>query len=73
MNSKPPNMHLAYSALHNSGKRMANRQSTARWRGYLAACQKHQDTIAAIKQHLPDWEPPFQPTTCSNSLQVQYK
>ena len=52
-------MHLAYSALRNTKSSPVNPRATARYHGYLAACQKHKDTIAAIKQYLPDWEPPF--------------
>ncbi|MES2275493.1 MAG: hypothetical protein V4592_05695 [Bacteroidota bacterium] len=52
-------MHIAYSALRTTGKRPANKKTTARYRGYLAACQKHSSTIADIQQYLPGWQPPF--------------
>lgn len=49
-------MHLAYSAFR-AGKRSGKIQTSARYRGYLAACNKHQQTIAAIRQYIPGWEP----------------
>jgi hypothetical protein len=52
-------MHLAYSALRSTGKRTANRKATSRYRGYQAACDKHKQTIAAIQQFMPGWQPPF--------------
>lgn len=52
-------MHLAYSALRNTGKRPANKKAVDRYKGYLAACQKHQQTIAAIQEYLPGWQPSF--------------
>jgi hypothetical protein len=50
-------MQLVYSALRNSDKH--NYRASARYRGYLAACEKHRETIAQIRQYLPDWEPEF--------------
>lgn len=49
-------MHIAYSALNNPGKQPST-ETAARFRGYLAARDKHAATIAAIKRYLPDWEP----------------
>jgi hypothetical protein len=49
-------MQLVYSALRHSGKKQ-NSRASARYRGYLAACQKHRETIAAIQQYLPGWQP----------------
>lgn len=49
-------MHIAYSAFQ-SANRSVKIQTSARYRGYLAACNKHQQTIAAIRQYMPGWEP----------------
>jgi len=51
-------MHIAYSAFQ-PGKRPAKLQNSARYRGYLAACNKHQQTIVAIQQYIPGWKPAF--------------
>jgi len=45
-------MYIAYSAINKPGAK-----TSARLRGYQAACQKHKETIAAIRQYLPGWEP----------------
>jgi DNA-binding LacI/PurR family transcriptional regulator len=50
-------MHIAYSAFRTTGKHPANKTTSARYQGYLAACQKHGQTIAAIREYLPGWEP----------------
>jgi len=52
-------MHLAYSALRPEGQQVSLTCTSARYKGYLAACQKHQKTIAAIQQYLPGWQPSF--------------
>jgi len=52
-------MQIVYSALYTTGKRPDNNPASARYRGYLAACEKHRETIAAIQQYLPDWQPEF--------------
>jgi hypothetical protein len=52
-------MHLAYSALRSTAKQPVNKKISARYKGYQAACQKHKDTIAAIQEYLPGWQPSF--------------
>lgn len=49
-------MHLAYSALRKTSKPSPQ---TERLDGYAAACHKHRDTIAAIRQYIPGWMPPL--------------
>lgn len=49
-------MYIAYSAFR-SAKRSVRTKTSARYRGYLAACDKHEQTIAAIRQYLPGWTP----------------
>jgi hypothetical protein len=51
-------MHLTYSALRRDAHQ-PDPETKARFRGYQAACKKHQQTIAAIRQYLPGWMPPF--------------
>lgn len=51
-------MHIAYSALRPHQNSVKTRAS-ARYRGYLAACSKHEQTIAAIRQYMPEWKPAF--------------
>ena len=51
-------MYIAYSAFR-SGKRSVRINTSARYRGYLAACNKHEQTIAAIRQYIPGWTPTF--------------
>jgi len=51
-------MYIAYSAFR-SDKRSVKTKTSARYRGYLAACAKHEQTIAAIRQYMPDWTPAF--------------
>lgn len=60
-------MHLAYSAL-----RQPNRPSTQtqRLEGYQAACLKHRDTIAAIQQYIPGWQPPLHQANAATSLKA---
>jgi len=59
-------MHLVYSAYRNINKPLIPKSDPAlgheaaqRYDGYLAACKKHRQTIAAIQQYLPNWKPPF--------------
>ena len=53
-------MHIAYSAKRNIKKIPVNHNCNLsdRYCGYLAACRKHRQTIAAIQEYLPGWEPP---------------
>jgi len=51
-------MQIVYSALRQT-RETKNNRAAARYRGYLAACEKHRETIAAIQQYLPDWQPEF--------------
>lgn len=60
-------MHLAYSALRPEGKQVSLTRTSARYKGYLAACQKHQKTIAAIQQYLPGWQPALRRMGVKNS------
>jgi hypothetical protein len=60
-------MHIAYSALRSTGKHPDSKTTSARYRGYAAACQKHQQTIAAIREYLPGWEPST-PSTLKGEL-----
>lgn len=55
-------MHLAYSAFRLTSKAPKRKQPSARYRGYIAACEKHRQTIAEIQQYLPGWQPCL-PTT----------
>ena len=61
-------MHLAYSAFRDNIKLTnsnsieqlpTTRRLKLRYRGYLAACQKYEQEIAAIQRYLPDWQPAF--------------
>lgn len=54
-------MHIAYSIFRTEEKEQDANLSLARYSGYQAACQKHNETIAAIQRYLPDWLPPFHP------------
>jgi len=57
-------MHLVYSAYRNINKPLIpksdpalGKEAAQRNLGYLAACKKHRQTIAAIQQYLPGWRP----------------
>lgn len=59
-------MYLAYSALNQLNQdnktvklKPVSKKTMLRFRGYVAACNKYQQEIAAIKQYLPDWQPAF--------------
>jgi len=59
-------MHLAYSSLRSSNEREkisnpkpVKKKEHLRYIGYLAACRKYQDEIAAIQEYLPNWKPAF--------------
>ncbi|QKJ28492.1 hypothetical protein HQ865_01520 [Mucilaginibacter mali] len=52
-------MYIAYSALRTEEKDLNNNDAWARYQGYRAACQKHNETIAAIQKYLPGWQPSF--------------
>jgi hypothetical protein len=59
-------MHLAYSALRsNLDVQKINKLGSAKKRtqlkyvGYLTACKKYQEEIAAIQQYMPGWKPAF--------------
>jgi hypothetical protein len=61
-------MHIAYSAFRVSAKKSAcSNHHLALYQGYLAACEKHQETIAAIQEYLPGWRPAL-PADRSGSL-----
>ena len=62
-------MRLVYSALRHVEKNRDKKRITARFRGYQAACNKHQSTIAAIQQFMPGWAPDFQETAGCNNKQ----
>lgn len=56
-------MYLAYSALNQSNKtnrlKPVSKQTKLRYKGYVAACNKYEQEIAAIRQYLPNWQPVF--------------
>lgn len=60
-------MHLAYSALSSNlddqpetkKLRSTKKRNQLKYVGYLTACIKYQDEIAAIQQYMPGWKPAF--------------
>jgi hypothetical protein len=57
-------MHLAYSAIKNTDQQpiqpdQIEPESVLRFEAYLTVCEKYSREIAAIRQYLPGWQPPF--------------
>lgn len=55
-------MYIAYSAFRPEEKDQNNNDVLARYQGYQVACQKHNQTIAAIQKYIPGWQPAFYQT-----------
>ncbi|RYU91078.1 hypothetical protein EWM62_03835 [Mucilaginibacter terrigena] len=57
-------MYIAYSVLRDeqkTGKDLPdNNKLNKRLEGYIAACDKYRNEIAAIQKYIPGWTPPFE-------------
>ncbi|MFD0792783.1 hypothetical protein ACFQZX_04100 [Mucilaginibacter litoreus] len=54
-------MHIAYSALRITNKQgkaiPSNKEFQQRYEGYITACSKYRNEIAAIQKYMPGWAP----------------
>ncbi|WP_292946703.1 MULTISPECIES: hypothetical protein [unclassified Mucilaginibacter] len=56
-------MHIVYSALRTKKvkdtNQLSDKELQQRYKGYLSACAKYRQEIAAIQKYLPGWAPKF--------------